>query len=378
MLFKEIPGQEIIKKRLRQSVNEGRISHAQLFHGPEGSGKLALALAYAQFIFCIHRNETDACGQCPSCIKLKKYIHPDLHFVFPSVSVNKSDDSVDSASSVSLSEKWREALIENPYLNQFQWYEKIGMENKQGLISTQDSSEILRKLSAKSYESDYKILVMWLPERMHITAANKLLKIIEEPPPYTLFLFVSENYTEILPTVLSRTRIIKIPPFKDEDIRQSLLEKYNLQPEKVIDIVRLANGNYNKALTFLESDENNKECFERFVQLTRSAYSRKLENIMRWIEEISSYGRERQKSFLLYAMRMFRENYLLNINISESTHMTSYENDFSKKFSKFVNDVNINQLYEELNNAYNHISAHAYARIVFLDMCLKIGKLLNQ
>lgn len=378
MLFQEIPGQELIKERLRKTVSDGRISHAQLFYGPEGSGNLALALAYARYIFCNDRNDKDACGQCVSCVKMNKYIHPDLHFVFPSVAAKKDEESNENPASLNFYEKWRTALLENPYLNQYQWYEKIEIENKQGIISSKESSEILRKLSLKSYESDYKILILWLPERMHPGAANRLLKIIEEPPPYTLFLFVTENSGDILPTVLSRTQIIKIPSLKDEDIRKALLDKFNIPADKAEDIVRLADGNYNKALASLEEDDSNKECFDRFVNLTRSSFSKNLDGIIRWVEDISAYGRERQKLFLIYAMRMFRENYLLTLDQSDSTHMTSYENDFSIRFSKFVHDQNINHLNDELNNAYNHISANAYPRIVFLDMCLKFGKLLNQ
>jgi len=379
MLFREIPGHEIIKKRLRHTVSEGRISHAQLFHGPEGCGKLALALAYTQYICCTDKSEMDSCGKCPSCTKLNKHIHPDVHFVYPAVTtkIEADDEDSDNAPAVNFIEKWREALIENPYLNQFQWYEKIGIETKQGFISAKDSSGIIRKLSLKSYESDYKFLIMWLPERMHPTAANRLLKIIEEPPPLTLFLLISENYNEILPTILSRTQMLRIPAFKDEDIRKVLLEKHNVIPEKAEDIVRLANGNYNKALIYLEPDLSVKDNFERFVMLTRSCFARNLNAILSWVESISDIGREKQKLFLLYAIRMIRENYILNLGRNEMTHMTSYENEFSINFSKFIHDQNIQQLSEELNHAYNHISANGYARIVFMDMCMKFVNLLK-
>ncbi len=381
MLFRDIPGQEIIKKKLIHTVIEGRISHAQLFYGPEGSGKLALALAYARYICCESRNATDSCGTCHSCVKYNKFIHPDLHFVFPSVTGSKKEDNDESGETqpnVNFHEKWREALLENPYMDQFQWYEKIGLDTKQGLIGVKDSNEIIRKLSLKSYESDYKILLMWLPERMNPTSANRLLKIIEEPPPLTLFLLVSENYGEILPTILSRTQMVKIPAIKDADIKKALIEKENVPEDIANDAVHLANGNYNRALSFIQPNENYKENFERFVNLMRSCYALKMTEILACVDDIFSLGRERQKLFLIYAMRMLRENFLLNLGKVEITHMTGYENDWSQNFFKFVDKDNVSGLYNEFNNAYNHISANAYARIVLLDMCLNIYKLLRK
>ena len=196
-----------------------------MFYGPEGCGSLALALAYARFISCTDRLEEDACGKCPSCVKYNKLAHPDLHFVFPAPSAGSG---VESASD-NLLEKWREALLENPYMDQFQWYEKIGMENKQGLIGAKESSGIIRKLSLKSYESDYKVLIMWLPERMNSTSANKLLKLIEEPPAGTLFLLVSETPEDVLPTIQSRTQMIKISRISDEDCRKGSQGKISRQ-----------------------------------------------------------------------------------------------------------------------------------------------------
>ena len=381
MLFRDIPGQEVIKKKLIHTVNDGRISHAQLFYGPEGSGKLALALAYARYICCEKRSETDSCGVCHSCIKYNKYIHPDLHFVYPSVSESKKDDSGeagDSSTTVNFHEKWREALLDNPYMDQFQWYEKIGLETRQGFIGVKDSNEIIRKLSLKSYESDYKVLIMWLPERMNPTSANRLLKIIEEPPPMTLFLLISENYGEILPTILSRTQMIKIPAMKDADIKKALMEKENVTEEIANDAVHLADGNFNRALSCIQPDENYRESFERFVNLMRVCYGLKMDEILKSVEDISSLGREKQKLFLMYAMRILRENFLMNLGNSEMIHMTGYESEWAQKFNAFIHQGNIHELYSEFNDAYNHISANAYARIVLLDMSMKIYRLLRK
>ncbi len=377
MLFKDIPGQETVKEKLIRTVKDGRISHAQILHGPEGSGKLALALAYAQFISCTNRAENESCGVCSSCIKYNKYIHPDLHFAYPATTRKKESDEEEEAGD-NIHDKWRQALVENPYMDQYQWYELLGLENKQGLIGTKESSEIIRKIMLKAWESEYKVLIMWLPEKMNAYAANKLLKLMEEPPPFTLFLLVSENTEDILPTILSRTQIVKIPKIRDEEIRKGLIKKFNAESDLIDDAVRLANGNFNKAVSYIRPNENLKENFERFVIMMRSCYGRKISEIMNWVEIMASTGREQQKLFLLYALRMLRENYLMKLGRKEIVHLSGYENEWSEKFSRFIHNQNVFSLYEEFNNAYNHISANAYARIVLLDMCLKIAILLRK
>lgn len=371
MHFRDIPGQEEIKKRLIHSVKEGRISHAQMFYGPEGCGNLALALAYAQFVSCTGPKENDSCGTCPSCIKYTKLIHPDLHFAFPANAKESEKNPADTLS------KFRESFLENPFMNQFFWYEKIGMENKQGLISARESNEIIRKISMKSYESDYKVLIMWLPERMNASSANRLLKLIEEPPAGTLFLLVSETPEDVLQTIRSRTQMIKISKIPDEDVRFALSQKFDLPADQLEDAVRLANGNYFKALSTVSSDQQNKFNFEKFIVLMRMAYKKDVVELMNWAEEISAIGREKQKMFLSYAIRLVRENFLVNMGKSEITHMAGYENEFSIKFSRFIHERNVDKLYEELNLAYNHISANVYARIVFMDLSLKTISLLH-
>ncbi len=373
MYFRDIPGHQGIKQRLIHSARDGRVSHAQMFSGPEGCGKLALALAYARYICCTDRQEDDACGKCLSCIKFNKFVHPDLHFVFPAPSAASGSESA----SDNLLEKWRGALMENPYMNQYQWYERIGMENKQGMIGTKESSEIMRKLSLKAYESEYKVLVMWLPERMNATAANKLLKLIEEPPPGTVFLLVSETPEEVLPTVRSRTQMVRIPRMSDEAIEEGLRATFQLGEDLIRDAVRLANGNFNKALAAVRTDEQNRENFTRFVSLMRLCYAKRVAELIGWAEEVSGIGRERQKLFLANAMRLVRENFMLNLGENDITHMAGYESDFSMKFSAFIHAENVLPIYEELNLAYNHISANAYARIVLLDLSLKIIRLLH-
>jgi DNA polymerase-3 subunit delta' len=376
MYFKDIPGQKEIKESLIRTVREGRISHAQLFYGPQGSGKLALTLAYAQYISCTDQKEDDSCGKCLSCVKYAKLAHPDLHFVFPatSASATKGDETpVEKAL-----EKWREIVIENPFFDQYQWYDRIGIENKQGLIGVKESIEIIRKLNLKSYESDFKILIMWLPERMNSTAANKLLKMVEEPPPGTVFLLVSETPEEVLPTILSRTQLIKIPRLSNEDVREALKARLDATDEMIEDAVVLANGNFNKALNSLTEDGQNRGNFDQLVSFMRICYAYSMTDLTEWVDEMAKNGREKQKMFLAYGLRIVRENFLINTGHTQISHMAKYEQEWSVRFSRFINGKNIVDIYEELNLAYNHISANVNAKIVLLDAGLKIGRMLQR
>lgn len=375
MLFKEIVGQKDVKEKLIQTVKDNRVSHAQLFLGPEGSGKLALALAYAQYICCNNRLENDSCGVCPSCLKFGKLVHPDLHFVFPvatSKTIKKDPVSDDYIS------QWREAIIENPYISQTRWYEIMDVENKQGLISKFESNEILRKLNLKTFEADYKILIMWLPEKMNASAANKLLKMIEEPPSKTLFILVSENSEQIITTILSRTQLIKIPKIDQQSMHTAICDRFGLSPDKATDIVHLANGSYLNALNLLNTEEENNDNFEYFIELMRHCYQNKVIEIIEWVEKISTFGREKQKNFLEYAIRMIRENFMLNLNRKEIVFLTKKESGFSEKFSPFINNSNVYLIYENLNKAHADIEMNAYNKIVFLDLGLKLVKLINK
>ncbi|PLX17069.1 MAG: DNA polymerase III subunit delta [Marinilabiliales bacterium] len=375
MQFKEVVGHQNIKEKLLKTIKENRVSHAQLFLGPEGSGNLALAIAYAQFISCENKQENDSCGVCSSCLKFKKLIHPDLHFVYPvstSKTVSKDPVSDDYISS------WREAIIENPYINQNKWYQIIDVENKQGIISKNESYEILKKLNLKTFEAEYKIMIIWLPEKMNAFAANKLLKLIEEPPAKTLFLLVSENSEQILATILSRTQLIKIPKIDNNSMHNALCDIFGLAPEKAKDIVHLAYGNYFQAQNLINSTEEDNFNFEQFTLLMRLSYQRKIIEVIDWVDEIARIGREKQKNFLAYAIRLVRENFMLNIQNREIVYLTQKEMEFSEKFSQFINSENVNQLYEALNRAHADIEMNAYNKIVFLDLGLKIIKLIRK
>ncbi len=375
MQFKEVVGHKNIKEKLIQTVNGNRISHAQLFLGENGSGILALAIAYAQYVSCENKQQDDSCGVCSSCLKFQKLVHPDLHFVYPvstSKAVKKDPISDDYIT------QWRETIIENPYINQNKWYEIIDVENKQGIISKNESYEILKKLNLKTFESEYKIMIIWLPEKMNAFAANKLLKFIEEPPEKTLFLLVSENSEQIIPTILSRTQLIKIPKIDNDSMRSALCDRNGLAPEKANDIVHLANGNYHEAQNLIHSAEEDNSNFDQFTTMMRLAYQRKVIEIIDWVDEVSRIGREKQKNFLLYALRLVRENFMLNIDNKELVYLTRKELDFSENFSQFISQDNVFEIYEALNRAHSDIEMNAYNKIVFLDLALKIIKLIKK
>lgn len=376
MKFSEIPGQKDIIGKLISSVKSERVSHAQLFTGPEGCGSLALALAYAQYVSCENRSLRDSCGICKSCVKYEKMIHPDLHFVFPVIKGKRTSEPV----SDNYIEQWREFVGQSPYFSLNKWLDSIEVGNAQGLIFASEASEILKKLSLKSFESDFKIMVIWLPEKMHLSTANKLLKLIEEPPEKTLFLLVSEELDKVIPTILSRCQLIKIPSFKTADITEYLIEKFHIHKAKADDISKVANGNIIKAIELCEQEDSSLLNLDRFKNLMRFAWKRDIVSIISWSEEIASIGREPQKSFLSFSLRLVRENLMLTLDQMKNSivYMTDEEAEFSSKFHPFINQENTYSLADELNNAYSHIEANGNAKIVFLDLALKITRLITR
>ncbi len=327
MKFSSIIGQKSFIQHLIRSVRENHISNTQLFTGPEGSGILPLAIAYAQYIMCENKGEEDSCGVCPACLKNEKLVHPDLHFVFP---VIKSSDS-DSAISDEYLKEWREAVLSNPYLNLNKWVEKIASENKQAGIFEAESYRILEKLSFKSFESDYKIMIIWMAEKMNIHCANKLLKILEEPPSKTIFILVSENSDMLLPTVLSRCQSLRIPPIDNNEIRD-FLKTRNIPEERINDIIKISSGNFNKVLQLIEMQEEDKQWLDFFIQLMRIAFKKDVFSIIEWSNEMASLGREKQKRFLFYALKMIRNNFALNLAGKDVIYLNKEESDFSINF----------------------------------------------
>lgn len=343
MRFSEIKGQEEIKKKLIQTVLDQRVSHAQLFYGPEGCGKLALAIAYAQYINCTDRiGLTDSCGVCPSCLKYQKLIHPDLHFIYPVATTKKQNKKPQSRHFL---EDWRKFLIDNAYcVTVQQWYETIEIENKQGFINADDCSEIITTLGYKSYESDYKVMIIWMPERIYPTAAPKILKILEEPPDKTLFLLVCDDPTQMIPTILSRTLMVRIPKSPDSSGRK---------------------------------DEDDSVFFESFRQWMLYCFAGKVSELTTFVSEISKTGRERQKSFLHYGLQTISVCASLNQGQKIPAIPDGKELEFIQKFSKFITAENLSAFSEFFNSAIFHIERNAHAPTLFLDLSLKIIKLFN-
>ena len=385
MLFSEIIGQQEIKKRFIRTVTEQRIPHAQLLRGPEGVGKLGLAIAYAQYICCENRTETDSCGVCASCVKYRKLAHPDLHFVFP---VIKPPGKTSVVCDDFIAE-FRAMVLSDLYFGVNEWYAKISGDAKQGMIYGNESEEIIRKLSLKTYESEYKVMIIWLPEKMNITCSNKLLKILEEPPEKTVFLLVSNEPDHIITTILSRTQHIHIPRLSENEIVKALLnnDELEVKEDDADYAAHIASGSYLNALAVLNEGDENKQNFERFIMVMRLAWQvgnkkdhASLKTLKKWSDDMAAatMGRERQKNFLSYAQRMTRENFICNLQQPKLNYLTNLEANFSQRFSPFINERNVEDIMTEFALAERHIEQNVNAKMVFFDLTLKIIMLLKR
>lgn len=374
MFFKDIIGQNEVKERLISSAGKGIIPHAQLFCGQEGVGKFPLALAYAQYLNCENPSETDSCGKCPSCVKYNHLAHPDLHFVFPIIKKTaKKKEVCDDYIT-----EWREFIKQSSYFNLSQWLDYIDAENSQGLIYAKESEEIIRKLSLRIYEAKYKVMIIWLPEKMHESCANKLLKIIEEPTDNTIFLLVSDIPDNIITTIQSRCQRVNIHGVKETDITEALESAYNISPEDAASVAHLANGNYLKAIETISLNEEHKFFFNLFIQMMRASYARNIKEIKAIGNEIAGVGRENQKGFLKYCQRMVREYFVSNMSQPEMIYLAQDEANFGTRFAPFINERNIIGFMNELALAERHIEQNVNAKMVFFDLCLKITMLIKQ
>ena len=376
MNFSQIPGQKNIISKLIQTVKNDKVSHAQIFAGAEGGANLALALAYAKYINCEDRLENDSCGKCKSCVKYEKMAHPDLHFVFPVIKTKKEKDPI----SDDFIKEWREFVGKMPFFTINNWFDNIEVGNSQGMIYSSEASEIIRKLNLKTFESDYKIMIIWLPEKMNETSANKLLKMVEEPPAKTLFLLVSNEPDKVIPTILSRCQMVKIPRFDDSDIETYLIEKFaDIAKEKAAAISHVANGNIVKAIELCRSESSSLENLEKFRNLMRFAWKRDILSLINWSEIVASTGRELQKEFISYALRLLRENLMLTLGQEKNNlvFLTEQETDFSKNFHPFINEKNIYILTDEFSLAYAHVEANGNSKVIFLDLALKVTKVIR-
>jgi len=373
MKFADIIGQETVKQKLIKTVNDSRVSHAQLFLGAEGSGKLALAVAYAQYINCTNKVNGDSCGECPSCVKYNKLIHPDLHFIYPVSGTKEFTKPV----SVNFIDKWRDLIIDrNYFINLNNWYEFIGIEKKQAIINANDCNSIIKTLSYKTYEADYKVMIIWMVEKLFHSAAPKILKILEEPPDKTLFILISENQEQIINTILSRTQLIKIPPVDNEQLIKALIHE-NFEPGVVNDAVRITGGNYIEAKRLITQSEDEEFNYSRFIKWMRLCFKNNAAETVGFVSEFAKNNREKHKSFLNYALRIIRESLLINYNSDELVRLNNREADFIKKFHPYVNSKNIGLITQLLNKSIYHIERNANPNVLFLDLSLKIGKLLK-
>lgn len=369
MKFEKVIGQKSIKSQLIQSYHDNRVSHAYLFYGIPGVGKLALAIAFAQFLSCENKNENDSCGECPSCKKYEKLIHPDLHFVFPVISKTISDNYI---------QQWRETILSDPYFSYNEWMQKIESDNKQGGIHVEEASEIIRKLNLKTFESEYKVMIIWLPEKMNVQTANKLLKILEEPPTNTVFILVTDDRQDMLGTILSRTQPIKILGIDDDSMKRNLINEFEIDENTAEDIVKISNGSLIEAKDQINTSAENEYNFSQFVALMRLTYSRKIGDALKWADEISRIGRERQKNFIYTCLILIRENFVYNFNLKDINYMTKDETSFATNFSKFLNLENVTVISKILDDAYYHIERNVNSKILFTDLAFEIMKVIKK
>lgn len=376
MFFRDVVGQDQVKNRLIKEAQEGRVAHALLFSGPEGTGKLAMAIAYARYLCCQRPDGTDACGQCPSCKMFNQLGHPDLHFVFPVV--NKSKTSGKKTSCDELLPEWRTLLGETPYFNLNHWLQRMGAENQQATIYTQESESIQHKLMLMSSQGGYKVMIIWLPEKMQEECSNKILKLLEEPPSQTVFILVSEQPELLLQTIKSRTQLIEFKRLDNETIARQLQQQLGIKENDAKRIGHLANGSYLRALEAIHINQDQALFFDMFVMLMRFAYARKVREMKQWSEQVASWGRERQKNFLMYCQQLVRENFIFNFHDERLNYMNETESQFSIKFAKFINERNVMGIMDELTEAQRHIEQNVNAKMVFFDFALKMIVLLIQ
>jgi DNA polymerase-3 subunit delta' len=381
MQFSEILGQEHIKNHLTRSADLGRIPHAQLFVGPEGCGTLPMAIAYSQYILCNNQNGENA-GANESCnLKFQKIAHPDLHFIYPTVT---TEDVKTKPKSLDFIADWRQFLLENPYGGLFDWYSVLGVQNKQGEIRVDDAQEILKSLSLKSYEGGYKIMIVWMADKMNNAASNKLLKLLEEPPEKTVFILISENEEDIIQTIRSRCQVLHFNGLSEQIISNALVSRENIEPKLSIKIAHQAQGNYSKALHLLK-DDNDEFPFEQwFVDWVRAAFKAKkdasmIANLIQWSEQIAGLGRETQKKFLHYCIDIFRQALLHNYETPSLVYFEPTVDKFTiDKFAPFVNGNNINEIFQELSDAIYHIERNGNAKIILTDLSIKLTRLIHK
>jgi DNA polymerase-3 subunit delta' len=379
MTFSEVIGQKEAQERLMQMVREDRLPHALMLCGPMGTGKMALAMAFGCYLLSKKSENSDYSeySEYSESPMLKKMEHPDLHFTYPTIKL-PSMSSDHKPVSDDFAKEWHELIMDGPYFTMDQWMQAMGGENQQAIITAGESDDLVRKLSLKSSQGGYKVSIIWLPERMNIECANKLLKLIEEPPQQTVFIMVCEEPDKLLETIRSRVQRIDIKKIDNESLSQALVEKRGINEEDARRISRVANGNWLSALEELQIGSENELFLDMYISLMRLAYQRKIKDLRKWSETMAGYGREKQKRWLTYFLKMSRENFMYNFHQEELTYMTQKEEDFAKNFARFINENNILAISELANRDIRDIGQNANAKIVFFDLALQMIVLLLQ
>lgn len=380
MRFADIIGHEALKEHLVRGVDSGRISHAQLFTGIAGAGTLPLAVAYAQYIHCRNRQNGDSCGVCPSCQQIAALAHPDLHFVFPVNKQGKKSGEVVLSSAREFADKWREIFSSSGgYFNAQQWFESLNLgKTLKGMITAKEAEEIIRRLGFKSFESEYKTMIIWLPETMNEEAANKLLKILEEPWDKTVFILVTEHSDRLLKTITSRTQEVNIPRLTAEDLLPIVLQS-ETDSAKAQSIARLACGDVIELRRLLgqADDSLRRENFEAFCAVMRLSYNNKHLELMNWADDVAALSREHQRGMLLDFSRLLREAFMIHAGLAEVSYLWGEEAAFCKKFAPFIDEKNIEPILEQIESALRQINQNGNPRIVFTHFALAVSKHIN-
>ena len=372
MLFKNIPSNTRAKKQILSAVQSGRLSHAHLFLGDDGSSNLAMAWAFAQYLMCTQPTNEDSCGQCPSCLKVSKLSHPDLHWIFPVV----TGRGTNPVSDMFLSD-WREFLETSSYPFEEGWYSHLGTTNKQGFISVHEANELNKKTVLKPYEGSYRVIIIWHADKMHNPTANKLLKLLEEPPEKTIFILLSNHAESLLATIVSRLQITQIESTNDKDLSLFLQNQYGIPKKSADETSRLSEGNIGKSLTYIVGNDNLNQNTQEFQNWMRMCYQAKIVDLSSWIDSIYSWGRERQKGFLQYVLHMIRESLIQNFGSHNLKKIREEEREFTEKFAPYIHQNNAIEIIEEIELAYQHISRNGNAKIIFMDLTLKMVILLR-
>lgn len=380
MLFDEIIGLPHIKNHLTTTADRGRIPHAQLFSGSSGSGTLPMAIAYAQYILCRNSDGENAGGNEACNLKFRNLSHPDLHFAFPVATNSKIKNKPVSSHFL---EEWRENLLNNPYFSLFEWYQKLGVENKQGQISVYEAQDIVKSLSLKAYEGGFKVMIIWMADKMNTQTANKLLKLIEEPPNKTVFILITEDEEQIIQTIRSRCQQLYFPPLSEADIAKALQEKEKCETSQAKKIAHQSGGNFIKALHLLKKDSGDDQFENWFISWIRTAFKAKgnkatVLELTAWSEEIAGLGRETQKSFLLYCLDFFRQAMLMNYKAENLVYLEPSTKNFKlENFAPFVHGRNILEITDAIETAIYHIERNGNAKIILTDLSMKLTRFLH-